>query len=107
GTVVVTGLLTDVAANAFPGHKRAVGSSLSQPAGAAQTSGSHRRHHRAHHRRSAHSKLSAPAQAPSTATGTSTAAPAATAPAQTATAPAQTATQAAAPPPAPVLSGGS
>ncbi|HET8978690.1 MAG TPA: hypothetical protein VFN87_11070 [Solirubrobacteraceae bacterium] len=116
GAVVVTGLLTDVAANAFPGHKRTVGSSsVSQP-GAARTSGSHRRHHRTHHR-SAHTGLSAPAQAPSATTGTGTA-PAATAPAQTATAPAQTApaqtatapaqtVPAPAPAPSPVISGGS
>jgi hypothetical protein len=52
GAVVGTGLLTDVAAQAFPGHtiKRAAGSSSgTSTVPTATTTHRHRTHHRAHH----------------------------------------------------------
>lgn len=109
--VVLTGLLTDVAAKAFPGHKRTVRrTAVSRTAGVAATTAG--RHRQRRHRHSAHHALSAPAQAP-TSTAATTAAPQGTTPAAPAPAPAVTtsappATGAqAAPAPAPVVSGGS
>lgn len=111
--VVLTGLLTDVAAKAFPGHKRTVRrTAVSRTAGVAATTAGRHRHRERRHRHSAHHALSAPAQAP-TSTAATTAAPQGTAPAAPAPAPAVTtpappATGAqAAPAPAPVVSGGS
>ncbi|MGH2857347.1 MAG: hypothetical protein ACRDMJ_07660 [Solirubrobacteraceae bacterium] len=99
--VAATGLLADVAAQAFPGHRRAATPirQAASPAGSvahadgAHGAAAHQAHHH-HHRR--HRRLRAPTQSPA-------AAPAQTAPAQTATvqaAPVQTT-------PAPVVSGGS
>lgn len=110
--VVFTGLLSDVAANAFPGHKRRVVSTPATTDGAqtpapATAATHHRRHHARHHH-----ALRRPAQAPSSSqTPTTTSAPA-PAPATTSAPPATTSavpqsTPAPAPAPAPVVSGGS
>ena len=109
GTVVATGALTDVAAQAFPGRtiKRATPASPATPAPTATTEP--RRRHRHHHH-----ALTPPAQPPQTQTSPqvvepvpgATSAPATTAPA----APVQSVPAAApapAPAPAPVVSGGS
>jgi len=110
--VLASGLLTDVAAKAFPGHKRTVRTAPALPA-SAHTPARHRPHHARRHRHAARHRLSAPAQAPAATTPTP-AAPAATTPAPaapattTAAPPPPTATQAApTPAPAPVVSGGS
>src|SRR6185312_6701924 len=88
GAVAATGLLTDVTAHAFTGHKRRVAASTPVAAppvphrtarGAARR---HRDHHLRHHRRAA---LRPPANAPTRAT---TPAPQATTPAPAATTPA-------------------
>jgi hypothetical protein len=112
--VAGTGVLTDVAAQGFPGHKRVV----RLPA-AAQTSPSVQAAVPAHHRHSAgrrhhhtaHRALSAPAHSPTAAATTqqaTTQAPQATSPAPQATTPAPQVTVAQLPPaPAPVVSGGS
>jgi hypothetical protein len=94
GAVVLTGLLSDVAANAFPGHTRrasaatipatSTGTSAGTGSGTPATSSS--RH------RSRHHSLQPPAQAPSP---------------QTATAPTATAAPQPVAPSAPVVSGGS
>src|ERR1700753_4313244 len=62
--VVATGLLTDVAGKAFPGHKRPVRTTVPVHTSSGTTGDAHaRRHaHRRHH--SVHHALSAPAQAP-------------------------------------------
>jgi hypothetical protein len=108
--VVATGLLTDVAAKAFPGHKRAVRTSSAARPTFGATSGVTATHHGRHHarrlRHAAHHTLSAPAQAPATSTAPASAPPAST------PAPQPTVTQSApapapAPSPAPVVSGGS
>ncbi len=94
GSAVLTGVLTDVAANAFPGHAK------SKTAGRAATKS------RAH---SKHKPLTPPAEAPKATTTTEQAPPAAetteVAPAEETPAPEQTAptpAQEAAPEPAPV-----
>ena len=103
--VAGTGLLTDVAAHAFPGHKRsatATAATASAPE-ARRAAAENRRHHRRHARHHRPGALRPPAHAPTT---TQTAAPTA---AVTTSAP-QTAPQPApqpAPTPAPVVSGGS
>jgi hypothetical protein len=113
--VAGTALLTDVAAHAFPGHKRVVTRTTSAPAPATTTSRPHAsRHHRRHHaRHHAHPALRPPAHAPTTSTQS------APAPTTTQSAPDPTTTQSApapvvttsapapAPTPAPVVSGGS
>jgi hypothetical protein len=122
-TVAVTGLLTDVAAHAFPGHRRVVTPRATGAATPATQTGHHARSAAAaHHRRHgpAHHALRPPRQAPTTATVArprTTSAPPQTTQAspQTTPAPPQTtpAPQAAAPAPqpapspAPVVSGGS
>ena len=112
--VLATGLLTDVAAKAFPGHKRAVraGNATQLAAGTTAHRRSHaRRHHAARHRRAAHHALSAPAQSPAASpapAGTATAsAPAASPPPSQPTVTQSTPAPAPAPAPAPVVSGGS
>jgi hypothetical protein len=97
--VIATGLLADVAAKAFPGHRRAVRSAAPAQPASAHTPARHRPHHVRHRRHAARPALRAPAQAPA-----ATAAP----PATSAAPQPPTATQAApAPAPAPVVSGGS
>jgi hypothetical protein len=106
GTAVVgTGLLTDVAAHAFPGHKRVVTAPAARAGAPATRSKStaakrrHRRRHASHHARPA---LRPPAHVPTTATQA--------APAQAAPAPAPAVATSAPQPaaaPAPVVSGGS
>lgn len=103
--VLATGLLTDVAARAFPGHKRTVQAAAlvtapSAPTAAARTRSGARVPHPSH-RRVAHHRLRAPAQPPAAIT---TQAPAATtaAPAVTTPAPESVAPQ---PAPAPASSG--
>jgi hypothetical protein len=120
GAIVATGLLTDVAAKAFPGHKRTVTAPTLVPA--RSTAATHRRHHARGHRHEAHHGLSGPAQVPAAATTTAapaattpapaatTAAPAATTPAPQANTPAPQATvpaPAPTPAPSPTVSGGS
>ncbi|MHB1837893.1 MAG: hypothetical protein ACYCXW_23350, partial [Solirubrobacteraceae bacterium] len=96
GAVAATGLLTDVAAQAFPGHSRVIATAATAGETAAgagtvtssQRHGSHRRH-----------RVTAPAQAPaatSTAPAGTNAAGTSTAPASTSTQPAATGTQPAA-----------
>jgi hypothetical protein len=123
-TVAVTGLLTDVAAQAFPGHKRVIRASVATPPGRSlRTVGPARHRHAVRRRAHAHRKLRPPAQAPSSVPATTsatvqsapstTSAPASPAPASPA--PASPAPAAAAPAPvapapvspAPVVSGGS
>lgn len=102
--VAATGLLTDVTAHAFPGHKRraiATASPARTPA-PARRSGAEARHRRAHHaRHHRRPALRPPAQAPTTATAT---APQVT---TTSAAPAPAPQPAPAPAPAPTVSGGS
>jgi hypothetical protein len=64
--VVATGLFTDVAANAFPGHKRAARSTVATPA-ATNASPRRPRGHARPHRHVSHHPLAAPAQTPSAA----------------------------------------
>ncbi|MGA9859835.1 MAG: hypothetical protein WBQ18_18365, partial [Solirubrobacteraceae bacterium] len=67
--VGLTGLLSDVAANAFPGHKRRAATTSASATGsdpAVTTTTSHRQ--RRHHHRRAHHALSRPAQAPAATT---------------------------------------
>jgi hypothetical protein len=102
--VVATGLLTDVAAQAFPGQtitRRAESSSRTKPTTALTTVPTHRR--LAHHH-ATHKALTPPSQAPQTQALVQTTSTVAT-PAPTQPAP----TQAASPPvtQAPVVSGGS
>src|ERR1700761_3343702 len=78
--VLATGLLTDVAAKAFPGHKRAV--RVARPAEPASSGATPRHGHRhgRRHRHAVHHTLSPPAQPPATTTAapqSTTAAPAA------------------------------
>ena len=103
--VIGSALLTDVAAKAFPGHKRVL--RVTSPAqGAPSLPTRHRQRRQApHHRHAVHHMLSAPAHTPAATTP---------APAPTTTSePPPTTTQAAAPAPAPapspapVVSGGS
>lgn len=71
--VAGTGLLTDVAANAFPGHKRKVTANVPSAAThtPSRTSTRAPRHRRRHHaRRHKRAALRPPAQAPTTATTT-------------------------------------
>ncbi len=84
GSVVLTGVLTDVAANAFPGHRRATGST--RAAGAKQKKHTQARHH----------ALQPPAKAPTTSTSTQAAPPVTTQQTQ-ATPPAQEEAQTPAP----------
>lgn len=108
GAVAATGLLSDVAANAFPGHKRAVTTAAPASDRARADAGhSHVARRRHHHARRAHHRLHGPAHPP---TATTTAAPVATTsappPASTpAPAPAPASTPAPAPAPAPAPSG--
>jgi hypothetical protein len=114
--VAGTGLLTDVAAHAFPGHKRVVrtttpATSDSVPATSATHRRANRRQHRDHPRHHTHPVLQPPAHAPTTVTQsathtTATQAAPTPAPAVTTSAP-QPAAPAPAPTPAPVVSGGS
>jgi hypothetical protein len=110
-TVAVTGLLTDVAAHAFPGHRRVVTSRATGAASPATRArhparlaagAHHRRHHAAHHalRPPRHAPTTASAAAPQT-----TPAPQQTTPASPQTTPAPAPQPA--PNPAPVVSGGS
>jgi hypothetical protein len=118
--VAGTGLLTDVAAQAFPGHKRVVRSPVAaRPSSSphAAVPAHHRHSGRRHHEHAAHRALKAPAQPPTSSTSAqaattpapqaTTPAPQATTPAPQATTPAPQATVAQSPPPAPVVSGGS
>jgi hypothetical protein len=127
--VAGTGLLTDVAAQAFPGHKRVVRPPVAaQPSPSPAARPAHRRPaHRRHsagrrHAPAAHRALTAPAQPPASSTSaqaTTTPAPQATTPSPQATTPAPQATTPAPqatvpqpqpqpqPQPAPVVSGGS
>jgi hypothetical protein len=115
-TVAVTGLLTDVAAQAFPGHKRVIRAAVATPpARTLGTAGAARHRHAVRHRERARRKLRPPAQAPSSVSGTTsatvqaapttTSAPAPVAPAPAAAAPAPVAPAPVSP--APVVSGGS
>lgn len=113
--VAATGLLADVAAKAFPGHRRVVHAPAAAVTRSRVTGSGHatRRHPRdrpghVHRTHGAHrGTLAPPAQAPS-APAASTPAPAASTQAAPATTPAPPATpQPAAPAPAPVTSGGS
>jgi hypothetical protein len=118
-SVAVTGLLADVAAQAFPGHKRTVHAAVATRS--PTTPNAAPAHHRTAGRPRAHARharLHPPAQAPTTSTQQSPGpAPQATAPAPQITNPAPQATTPApqvtaiqAPPPqapAPVVSGGS
>jgi hypothetical protein len=107
GTAVAgTALLTDVAAHAFPGHKRVVTPTAIAPAPTTTTSPHARRHHRRHHaRHHGHPALRPPAHAPTTSSTQSAPAPTTT---QSAPAPVvTTSAPAPAPTPAPVVSGGS
>ncbi len=106
--VAGTGLITDVAAHAFPGHKRSVTATAASPSAhvARRTAGENRRHHRRHARHHAPGALRPPAHAPTT---THSAAPT---PAPTTSAPQPAPTPSAPQPapqpaPAPVVSGGS
>lgn len=95
------GLLTEVAAQAFPGHKRVVRPPVAaQPTSRARPAvAAHRRHPgRRHHPHVTHRALKPPAQAPTTSASST----------QQPTAPAPQTTVAPPPPaPAPVVSGGS
>ncbi len=115
-TVAVTGLLTDVAAQAFPGHKRVIRAAVvTPPARTLGTAGAARHRHAGRHREHARRKLRPPAQAPSSVSGTTsatvqsapstTSTPAPVAPAPAAAAPAPVAPAPVSP--APVVSGGS
>lgn len=100
--VAATGLLTDVAARAFPGHTRKVATTTPATQIAPVTARrSHVRPRRSggHHPRAAHPRLTAPAQPPTT-----SAAPSATSPVP---APSAGPAPQADPNPAPVVSGGS
>jgi hypothetical protein len=125
GSLVLTGVLTDLAAQAFPGHtvKRAALAPPTTPARSAARSHHVRSHHRlrppAHHPRVHHSAPAAPAQSAPAQSAPAQSAPAQSAPVQSApaaapaptpapaAAPAPTPAPAAAPAPAPVVSGGS
>ena len=109
--VAVTGLLTDVAAHAFPGHRRpaparpATAASSTTSRGAAHHARRHRRDHVRHHSRPA---LRPPAQAPTTASTATSPATTSAAPATSAaSAPAPAPQPAPQPAPAPTVSGGS
>ena len=118
GTAVAgTALLTDVAAHAFPGHKRpvtATAATASTPA-PGRTAGEGRRHHRRRPARHNHASgtLRPPAQPPTrTHAAASTPAVTTSAPQSAASTPAVTTSSAQpapqpAPTPAPVVSGGS
>jgi hypothetical protein len=101
--VAGTGLLTDVAANAFPGHKRHVTATAPSAATrrpARASTGGQARHRRRHHaRRHKRAALRPPAQAPTTATATTPQPQVTTTSAAPAPAPQ--------PAPAPAVSGGS
>jgi hypothetical protein len=104
GAVAATGLLTDVTAHAFPGHKRPVTASGSRapapaPVRAPGTEARHLSAHHARHRRRA--ALRPPAHAPTRAAGTT---PQVT---TTSAAPAPQPAPAPSPAPAPTVSGGS
>jgi len=119
--VAGTGLLTDVAAQAFPGHKRVVHPPLAAPPSSSHAAvPPHHRHSGGrHHPHAAHRALKAPAQPPATAATSTqqatTQAPQATTPAPQATNPAPQVTNQApqatvaqpTPAPAPTVSGGS
>jgi hypothetical protein len=118
GAVALTGLLTDVAAQAFPGHaiRRTTVASTGR-AGHGSRTAARRRRHATHHTH--HDALRPPAHPPRSHTTTSAAqsapAPATAAPAQSAPAPAPAPAPAQSAPapapapaaPAPVISGGS
>ncbi len=99
--VAGTGLLTDVAAHAFPGHKRnvtATAATASAPE-ARRTAGENRRHHGRHARHHAPRTLRPPAHPPTTTHSATPTAAVTTSTPQPAPQPAPT--------PAPVVSGGS
>jgi hypothetical protein len=107
--VAATALLTDVAAQAFPGHKRVVAAPPSSARAATPRAPARTARRRTRHRHAGHHRLQPPAQAPTSATTTQSqpVAPQAPAPQPAAPAPqpAAPAPQPAAP--APVVSGGS
>jgi hypothetical protein len=115
GAVAATGLLTDVTAHAFTGHKRRVAPSTPATALPAppRDRGEARHHHARHVRRHRRAALRPPARPPASATttapqATTTAAPPAqTTPAQTTPAQTTPAQSAPAPAPSPTVSGGS
>jgi hypothetical protein len=105
--VVGTGLLTDVAAHAFPGHKRAVTAkaATASPAVTRRAARHGRSHPRRHARHNVPGTLHPPAQPPTTThSATHSAAPTAVV---TTSAPQPAPAPAPAPTPAPVVSGGS
>ncbi len=99
--VAGTGLLTDVAAHAFPGHKRSVTATAATASApeARRTAGENRRHHGRHARHHAPRTLRPPAHPPTTTHSATPTAAVTTSTPQPAPQPAPT--------PAPVVSGGS
>ncbi|HWF24907.1 MAG TPA: hypothetical protein VG275_05645 [Solirubrobacteraceae bacterium] len=107
GAVVGTGLLTDVAAQAFPGHtiKRTAGSSSgTSTVTSATTTHRHRTRHRAHTPLKPATRAPQPQVVEPVPGATSSAAPAQAAPAPVQSAPVQSAPVQSAPAPAPVQS---
>jgi hypothetical protein len=98
--VAATALLTDVAAQAFPGHKRVVAAPPSSARAATPRAPARTARRRTRHRHAGHHRLQPPAQAPTSATTTQSQSVAPQPPAAQATGPHPAA-------PAPVVSGGS